>query len=75
MAANDAASTLVPQTLQLFALTYFVGIFGFPLFAGWMIVEKSISALLILVGTFAAIEATMALCRAVQKTTASPDDT
>ena len=75
MAADDAASTLVPQTLQLFALTYFVGIFGFPLFAGWMIVEQSISALLILVGTLAAIEATMALCRAVQKTTASPDDT
>ena len=64
MAANDADSTLVPQTLQLFALTYFIGIFGFPLLAGWMIVEVGVMPLLVLVCFLAAIEATMALRRA-----------
>lgn len=63
MAANDADETLVPQTLQLFALTYFVGIFGFPLIAGWMIVESGAAALLILTAALAGIEATMALNR------------
>ena len=63
MAANDAAEDLVPQTLQLFALTYFVGIFGFPMVAGWLIVDFSISTLLIVVAILAAIEASMALYR------------
>jgi len=60
MAANDAKSDLVPQTLQLFALTYFIGIFGFPLIAGWMIVEFGTFSLLVFVAILAAIEATMA---------------
>ena len=34
MAANDADEHLGLQTLQLFALTYFVGVFGFSLVAG-----------------------------------------
>ena len=42
MAANDAEEGLVSRTLQLFALTYFIGIFGFPFVAGWMIVDFSI---------------------------------
>ena len=65
MAANDAESTLVPQTLQLFALTYFIGIFGFPLLAGWMIVEVGVMPLLVLVCLLATIEASMALRRAL----------
>ncbi len=64
MAANDADEALVPQTLQLFALTYFIGIFGFPLVAGWLIVEAGTAALLVLVIVLAAIEATMAAIRA-----------
>jgi MFS family permease len=64
MAANDAADGLVPQTLQLFALTYFVGIFGFPLVAGWLIVDAGPIALLVLVAALAGIEATMAARRA-----------
>lgn len=63
MAANDADKTLVPQTLQLFAFTYFIGIFGFPLIAGWMIVEMGASALLVLLAALACLEATMALRR------------
>ena len=52
MAANDADETLVPQTLQLFSLTYFVGTFGFPMIAGWMIVDVGISPLLVLLSCF-----------------------
>ena len=65
MAANDAEDHLGPQTLQLFALTYFIGIFGFPLIAGWMIVEIGSTPLLILVAALAAVEATMAMRRAI----------
>ncbi|MGB0928208.1 MAG: MFS transporter [Pikeienuella sp.] len=63
MAANDAAEGLGPQTLQLFALSYFVGIFGFPLIAGWMIVEMGATPLLVLVAILAAGEASMAYRR------------
>ena len=66
MTANDAREDLLPQTLQLFALTYFIGIFAFPLIAGWMIVEVGTTPLLYLVAVMAAIEATMALKRAKQ---------
>lgn len=65
MAANDADESLVPQTLQLFALVYFVGIFGFPLIAGWMIVETGTAPLLILVAGLAVVEATLAAKRAL----------
>ena len=63
MAANDAPDELMPQTMQLFSLSYFIGIFGFPLIAGIMIVDVSIPALLILVAALAFIEASMALSR------------
>lgn len=61
--AMDALEDLGPQTLQLFALTYFIGIFGFPLIAGWLIVEIGTTPLLSFVAVIAAIEATMALRR------------
>ena len=63
MAANEAEADLLPQTLQLFALTYFIGIFGFPLVAGWLIVSFGSAALLVLVTVLAGIEASMALAR------------
>lgn len=63
MAAQDSAEDLMPQTLLLFALSYFVGIFGFPLVAGWIIVEAGSMMLLILVASLAFIEASMALVR------------
>jgi MFS family permease len=65
MAANDARDGLSAQTLQVFALTYFVGIFGFPLIAGWIIVEMGARPLLMLIAALAIVEATMALRRAV----------
>ncbi|MEK6204060.1 MAG: MFS transporter, partial [Amylibacter sp.] len=65
MAADDAKTDLVPQTLQLFALSYFIGVFGFPLIAGWLIVEVGTTPLLIVVAVLAVVEATMAARRAV----------
>ncbi len=75
MAANDADQDLLPQTLQFFALSYFIGIFGFPLVAGWMIVELASFALLILVAALAGIEATMAALRGAQQRKAVPVST
>lgn len=75
MAANDADQDLLPQTLQFFALSYFIGIFGFPLVAGWMIVELGSFALLILVAALAGIEATMAALRGAQQRKAVPVST
>lgn len=66
MAAQDAVPDLLPQTLLLFALSYFIGIFGFPLIAGWMIVELGSNALLILLAGLAFVEATMAFVRGRQ---------
>lgn len=63
MAANDAEPDLVPQTLQLFALSYFVGVFGFPLIAGSMIVSVGHSPVLVLVALLALLEASMAAVR------------
>lgn len=64
MAASDADDDLLAQTLQLFALSYFIGIFGFPLVAGWLIVEMGSFSLLVLTAVLAGCEATMALVRA-----------
>ena len=64
MAAQDAREDLGAQTLQIFALTYFIGIFGFPLVAGWMVVETGSGPLLVLVAVLAAVEASLALRRA-----------
>jgi MFS family permease len=65
MAAKDSDRDLVAQTLQLFAFSYFLGIFGFPLIAGWMIVEIGSTLLLTLIALLAAIEASLALQRAI----------
>lgn len=72
MAAQDAEEPLLAQTLQLFALTYFIGIFGFPLLAGWVLVELGAQSLLGLVAALAALEASMALRRSRKVTRPSP---
>jgi MFS family permease len=67
MAAADADKTLVPQTLQLFALTYFIGLFGFPLIAGTMLTQWGSLSVLITSAALAITEATLALRRARQR--------
>jgi MFS family permease len=67
MAAADADAKLVPQTLQLFALSYFIGLFGFPLLAGFMITKWGSLPVLILTAFMATTEATLAQRRATQR--------
>ena len=67
MAAADANKSLIPQTLQLFALTYFIGLFGFPLLAGAMLTQWGSLPVLIITATMAIIEATLALRRGRQR--------
>ena len=73
MAANDARDDLIPQTLQLFALSYFMGIFGFPLIAGSLIVWVGHTPALIIVTVFASIEASMAALRSRKLKAASSE--
>lgn len=73
MAANDARDDLIPQTLQLFALSYFMGIFGFPLIAGSLIVWVGHMPLLVIVALLASIEASMAALRSRKLKAASSE--
>ena len=46
LAANEAPAGLTPQSLVLFSLAYFVGVFGFPWVAGQIIVNYGMHTLL-----------------------------
>nr|WP_314616838.1 MFS transporter [uncultured Pseudomonas sp.] len=46
LAANEAPAGQTAQALVLFSLAYFIGVFGFPLLAGKVIVEAGMAALL-----------------------------
>ncbi|MBF9234525.1 MFS transporter [Microvirga alba] len=47
LAANEAPPGETPQSLLLFSLAYFIGVFGYPLLAGKIIVASGIAALLL----------------------------
>ncbi|MDB5997881.1 MAG: transporter [Pseudomonas sp.] len=49
LAANEAPSGTTAQALLLFSLAYFIGVFGFPLLAGKIIVEQGMKTLLLTV--------------------------
>ena len=63
MAANEARPEIIPQTLQLFGLSYFIGLFCFPFIAGHMIVQGGMSILLWTVFGLAVLECTLATGR------------
>ena len=63
MAANEAQPDIIPQTLQLFGLSYFLGVFGFPFLAGHMIVEGGMMLLLWTVFGLAILECALATGR------------
>ena len=63
MAANEAEADLLPQTMQLFGLSYFIGVFGFPFAAGWIIVKASIVVLLMVALGLALLETAMSVRR------------
>ncbi|QKZ04249.1 MFS transporter [Pseudomonas eucalypticola] len=46
LAANEAPAGKTAQSLLLFSLSYFIGVFGFPLLAGKIIVSDGMQALL-----------------------------
>jgi MFS family permease len=46
LAANEAPAGATTQSLLLFSLAYFIGVFGFPLLAGNVIVEQGMSVML-----------------------------
>ena len=46
LAANEAPSKYMAQSLLLFSLSYFVGVFGFPLIAGQLIVHSGVPLML-----------------------------
>jgi MFS family permease len=49
LAANEAPNGTTAQSLLLFSLSYFIGVFGFPLLAGKIIVEQGMATLLLTV--------------------------
>ena len=49
LAANEAPAGSTSQALLLFSLAYFIGVFGFPLLAGKIIVEQGMPTLLLTV--------------------------
>jgi MFS family permease len=49
LAANEAPHGTTSQSLLLFSLSYFIGVFGFPLLAGEIIVEHGMATLLLTV--------------------------
>ncbi len=63
MAANDAEPHLMSATLQVFGLSYFIGVFGFPFVGGWIISTVGIAPLLAVAALLAFIEFSLALHR------------
>jgi MFS family permease len=65
LAANEAPTGLMPQSLLLFALAYFIGVFGFPLIAGRLIVTSGIPTMLFVLLQFAIVNLLIVLFRVV----------
>jgi MFS family permease len=53
LAANEAPPLLTAQALLLFSLSYFIGVFGFPFFAGQLITSIGVHGMLLSVGLIA----------------------
>jgi len=67
LAANDAPSGQISQSLLLFSLSYIVGIFGFPFLAGKFIVNFGVSALLLSILVIAIINWMVAITRLIKR--------
>ena len=63
MAANEAETDLMPQTMQLFGLFYFIRVLSFPFATRWIIVKASIFKLLLVSLILAITETAVALRR------------
>ncbi|MGG7581308.1 MFS transporter [Rhizobium sp. Nf11,1] len=67
LAANEAPQGLMPQSLLLFSLSYFIGVFGFPLIAGNLIVSSGIQAMLYVLLLLAILNVAIVLFRIAQR--------
>ena len=63
LAANEAPAGHTPQALLLFSLSYCLGVFGFPLLAGHLIVDSGMHGMLIAMGVLAVLIWVVALGR------------
>ena len=63
---NESPPAVAPQAMQLFNLSYFVGIFGFPLAAGYVLVFLNPATLVILLTALAALEMALAGSRSLK---------
>jgi MFS family permease len=63
LVANEAPSNRMPQSLLLFSLSYFIGVFGFPLIAGNLIVSSGIQFMLYAVFSLTIINFSIVLLR------------
>ncbi|MDJ0630628.1 MAG: MFS transporter [Rhodobacter sp.] len=67
LAANEAPEGRMPQSLLLFSLAYFVGVFGFPLVAGNLIVSSGIEAMLSMVLALAVVNSAIVVFRTLHR--------
>ena len=67
MASQDAEPHLFDETMQIFGFSYFIGVFGFPFIAGWIIVTQNILILLFLAFALSVIECFLALRRHLER--------
>ncbi len=67
LAANEAPEGRMPQSLLLFSLSYFVGVFGFPLVAGNLIVAAGIEAMLSVILALAVASSAIVVFRTVHR--------
>ncbi|RUM25122.1 MFS transporter [Rhizobium vallis] len=63
LAANEAPAGLMPQSLLLFSLAYIIGVFGFPLLAGNLIVSSGVQTMLYVVLLLAVVNLAIVLFR------------
>ncbi len=71
MGANDAEPEIMSQTLQIFGVAYFIGVFGFPFVAGWIITTSGITVLLGVAVAMSALETFLAFQRHLNDNRAS----
>jgi MFS family permease len=72
LAANEAPHGTTSQALLLFSLCYFIGVFGFPLLAGKIIVEQGMPALLMTVLAVAFVNWSITVGRLIWRRVAAP---
>ena len=65
LVANEVPPGSTSQALLLFSLAYFIGVFGFPLLAGKIIVEHGMPTLLLSVTAVAALNWLISVVRLV----------